>query len=164
MLRPCAMHLCSLLSRRCLWGILGVLSVLCWSSCHEQKNDGAPRQDAAFSDVLYFDHDGDRTPDYEEGGIKIEYNRNDLSHFEVSRSTATAYTRLQYRVAEGAVAHVRVTQSLFVDAEGKISYDAPASESVQELDLTSADACGSEFKKIGDDAYRAICQCVGEAR
>lgn len=127
------------------------LLLFCLSSCNESKSP-------CFDHILYFDSQGDKTDAYVEGGIQIEYNKNDLTKFAVSSSTLTTYTHLLYSVRNHTISGVDVTIKSFIDSAGNISYDSPAEVKTQTIDFESSESHNSNYRKIGYDALKAIIQ------
>ena len=130
-----------------------VLFLFCVVSCNDCKNPG-------FEQKLYFDSQGDKTADYVEGGIQIEYDKNDLTKFVVTNSTLTTYTHLLYTLKKDTISSVHVTIKSFIDSKGNISYNFPAEEKTQFIDFESTELYDNNYKKIGNDALKAIIHSV----
>ena len=132
-------------------GIYCTSLVICifLSSCADNEKQG-------FEQKLYFDAQGNITDAYVEGGIQIEYDKNDLSKFVVSHSTLTTYTHLLFTLKEQTISSVRITTKRFIDSKGNISYDSPAEEKTQMIDFESTEQDDDNYKKIGCDALKAI--------
>lgn len=123
--------------------------LFCALSCNDGKKHSSEQK-------LYFDSQGNRTTDYVEGGIQIEYDANDLTKFVVINSTLTTYTRLLYTLKNYALSDVHITTKSFIDSKGNISYDSPAEEKTQMINFESAEQHDDYYKKIGEDALKAI--------
>lgn len=122
-------------------------------SCNDCKNH-------YFEQKLYFDSQGDQTADYVEGGIQIEYDKNDLTKFVVTNSTLTTYTHLLYTLKKDTISSVHVTIKSFIDSKGNISYNFPAEEKTRFIDFESTEPYDNNYKKIGNDALKAIIHSV----
>ena len=130
-----------------------VLFLFCVVSCNDSKK-------RCFEQKLYFDSQGNKTADYVEGGIQIEYDKSVLTQFVVSNSTLTTYTHLLYNVKKDTISSVRITIKSCIDSEGNISYNFPAEEKTQFIDFESTEPYDNNYKKIGDDALKAILHSV----